>query len=190
MHKIPTLFERSGTGRGAHLLRAAKPECQWVLDGEGYPTRKYDGTCVMFDGIDWWARREIKPGKEAPVGFQPVAFDPVTEKTVGWEPVRNWGFVRWLLEAIQNGGVADGGREPWEHGTYELIGPKINGNPEGLDEHRLIYHWDAERLPDVHPREFETLKAYVLQLKAQGREGVVWHHPDGRMAKLKGRDFR
>lgn len=24
----------------------------------------------------------------------------------------------------------------------------------------------------------------------RGWEGIVWHHPDGRMAKLKARDFR
>jgi hypothetical protein len=40
-----------------------------VLDGEGVATRKYDGTCVMFDGDGWWARREVKPGKTAPAGF-------------------------------------------------------------------------------------------------------------------------
>lgn len=30
----------------------------------------------------------------------------------------------------------------------------------------------------------------ALWLADEGVEGVVWHHPDGRMAKLKGRDFR
>jgi hypothetical protein len=29
----------------------------------------------------------------------------------------------------------------------------------------------------------------VTHSKAFGWEGVVWHHPDGRMAKLKARDL-
>ena len=34
-----------------------------MIKGEGQPTRKYDGTCVMFDGAEWSARREVKTGK-------------------------------------------------------------------------------------------------------------------------------
>jgi hypothetical protein len=37
------------------------------------------------------------------------------------------------------------------------------------------------------PRDFEGLKEY---LSAKQMEGMVFHHPDGRMAKIKKRDFR
>ena len=36
------------------------------------------------------------------------------------------------------------------------------------------------------PRDFRGLMDY---LRGRDIEGVVWHHPDGRMAKLKGTDF-
>jgi hypothetical protein len=36
------------------------------------------------------------------------------------------------------------------------------------------------------PRTFDALREY---LKPQDIEGIVWHHPDGRMAKIKKRDF-
>ena len=43
----------------------------------------------------------------------------------------------------------------------------------------------AEEPPDV-PRDYAGLAAW---LRACPWEGIVWHHPDGRMAKLKRRDF-
>jgi hypothetical protein len=81
---------------------------------------------------------------------------------------------------------------PWP-GTYELCGPKINGNPEGYTEHRLIRHADAEvvDLGDVagSANPCLMLRHALLNLGSQGWESIVWHHPDGRMAKLKVRDF-
>lgn len=36
------------------------------------------------------------------------------------------------------------------------------------------------------PRSFESLKAY---LESREIEGIVWHHPDGRLVKIKRKDF-
>ena len=61
----------------------------------------------------------------------------------------------------------------------------MNGNPEALTQHTLIPH-GLFRLRDV-PLDYDGLAAF------HGRaalEGLVWHHPDGRMAKIKKRDFR
>lgn len=189
MQKIPTLFKRDPNDM-RRLLEEVHPDCQWVLDGEGVPTRQYDGTCVALDldGL-WQARHEVKAGKPDPDGFQLVERDETTGKRVGWEPVANSGFYRWFAEAFEGDPRYEGIGGGFRPGTYELIGPKINGNPEKLPEHRLVRHADASVLPDVTPRSFETLKPYVLQLGDAGMEGVVWHHPDGRMAKLKARDF-
>lgn len=59
MRKIPTIFFRDENNMklvGDQL----NPTCQWVFDGEGIATRKYDGTCVMLDDDGkWWARREV-----------------------------------------------------------------------------------------------------------------------------------
>jgi hypothetical protein len=41
------------------------------------------------------------------------------------------------------------------------------------------------QLPDV-PRDFHALGEY---LATHAIEGVVWHHDDGRMVKIKGMDF-
>ena len=180
MKKIPTMFVRDWDGDRRYVLPEVTEGCQWVIAGEGTPTRKYDGTCVMFDGDRWWARREVKAGKAAPAGFVELTRDEETGKTVGWEPVEQSSFAKLHAEAVAE---IDGDPLP---GTYELCGPKVNGNPEGYGTHRLIGHSAAERLDDA-PRDFAGLAAW---LHAHPYEGIVWHHPDGRMAKIKKRDFR
>lgn len=180
MKKISTLFVRDEATQRRYVKNEVTPGCEWVLAGEGVPTRKYDGTCVMLDeNGGWWARREVKPGKEQPPNFAPISHDDLTGKTVGWEPAEQSGFAKFINEALTN---ATGTLAP---GTYELCGPKINGNPERIEEHRLIAHGVAIFDPDA-PRTFEGLREYLQDLVY---EGIVWHHPDDRMAKLKKRDF-
>ncbi len=206
MRKIPTLFRRDPEDM-RRVTSEVHPDCQWVLDGEGVATRKYDGTCVgFFPAVRgevrvhatvgshevnepgdltgaWLARREVKPGKTPPAGFIAEQTDEATGKTVGWEPVGQSSFAKVFDQA-----VADPGANPY-FGTYELCGPKVNSNPEHFAEHRLIRHTDAEVL-NLPPRlDFRTCERAVTDLAEHGYEGIVWHHPDGRMAKLKGRDF-
>ena len=98
----------------------------------------------------------------------------------GWEPAGQSGFAKFIAEALD--AAPDIGP-----GTYELIGPKIQGNPEGYATHVLIRHgWQV-----VHPPEltFDGLRQWMTGPDWAGFEGIVWHHPDGRMAKLKTRDF-
>lgn len=181
MRKIPTLFARDFDHDPRYVTRDVTPGCEWVLKGEGVPTRKYDGTCVMFDGTDWWARREIKPGKAEPDNFVYVSADPETGKVAGWEPVSQSSFARYHAEALAN---------PYERhpeGTYELCGPKINGNPESFAWAVLVPHDEADILDGV-PLDFDGLAGWLHE---HPYEGIVWHGgPDGAMAKLKRKDFR
>lgn len=183
MKKIPTLFRRDPDDL-RHVLPEVNPGCEWVLAGEGVATRKYDGTCVMFDGTSWWARREVKPGKDAPHGWTEVDHDDVTGKRVGWEPIQQSAFTKFAAEAIADDAPPRG----WQPGTYELCGPKIIRNPESFKSHVLVRHDDAEQIAVPH-LSFAALCVVVVDLLSDGVEGIVWHHPDGRMAKLKGRDF-
>jgi hypothetical protein len=190
MQKIPTVFQRNPEDR-AHVLPAVNPGCEWVLAGEGTATRKYDGTCVMYnhDGW-WWARREVKPGKTPPVNFVSVTTDEVTGKVMGWEPIEDSSFAKWHAEALANHAAMNNGIYNPRPGTYELIGPKVNGNPEREQRHWLVEHAKAERLI-VRDLSFEGIRAAVLHAaEADGCEGIVWHHEDGRYAKVKARDFK
>lgn len=188
MEKIPTLFVRD-----LHDMRRVLPEeapgCEWVLAGEGVATRKYDGTCTMLDdaGI-WWARREVKPGRPAPPGFVAIATDPATGKTVGWQPMFDSPFNRWHREALEQQPL-DFTVRGYTPGTYELCGPKVNGNPEAFERHVLVPHEHAEQIAGV-TRTFDGIRAVVLELhRDRGIEGLVFRTRDGRMAKIKARDF-
>lgn len=178
MKKIPTLFVRDeGTNR-KYVKNEVIDGCQWVLDGEGVATRKYDGTCCMLrDGV-LYKRREVKKGKPTPPGFEQEDYDETTGKTVGWLLVGD-GPEDALARETYTANVVS------LDGTYELCGPKVNGNPEGFNAHYLVPHNEAELLPDA-PRDFDSLATW---LGSHSFEGIVWHHPDGRMVKLKKRDF-
>jgi hypothetical protein len=174
--KIPTLFKRDLESM-KHVTDEVVPGCEWVLAREGVATRKYDGTCTMLDEDGrWWARREVKPGKPRPDNFYEVSTDETTGKTMGWEPIAQSAFSKFHAEACAGQTLAPG--------TYELCGPKVNGNPEHFDGHRLVRHADAEVI-----RDDGDVHALICYCNQEGFEGVVWHHPDGRMAKLKVRDF-
>lgn len=184
MQKIPTLFKRDPDDM-KHVLPEVTPGCEWVLAGEGRPTRKFDGTCVMMDEDGrWWARREVKPGKQPPASFQAISMDENTGKAVGWEPIEQSSFAKFHEEA--RSGLDTPALAP---GTHELVGPKINGNPEGYEHHTLIRHDYAPTI-DLDPQDLTYERLAGIMTEARGHfEGIVWHHPDGRMAKLKVRDF-
>jgi hypothetical protein len=191
MQKIISLFQRNYDGD--RLVRnEVVPGAEWVIAGEGIATRKFDGTCCMVRGGELFKRYDAKKGKTPPEGFEPTqeAPDPNTGHWPGWLKVSDSPEDRWLREALENTFTRDSNGNviavPGE-GTYEAIGPKIGSrppNPEKLDKHILIYH-GVEKLPDA-PREYEAIKEY---LRERDIEGIVWHHPDGRMVKIKKKDF-
>jgi hypothetical protein len=184
MKKIPTVFERDWDGDRSRVIDKVHPGCEWVLAGEGVATRKYDGTSCMVSGGILFKRREIKAEQVAekgfPSGWIEADHDIETDKYVGWVPVGEGPEDRAHREALP---PAVGATLP--DGTYELLGPKVQGNPEKYGNHWLLAHREAERFEDA-PRTFAELRAW---LEPRDIEGVVWHHPDGRMAKLKKRDF-
>ena len=193
MKKIPTIYQRDPATKLRYVKNEPHPDCDWVFAGEGTPTYKWDGTAVMID--ETYAalkRREVKPGKRPPEGFrQEGAQDPVTDKLVGWVPAnRNNPEDVWLWEAVDNWHNDDtSGNWLIPPGTYELVGPKVQGNPHQLHRHLLIRH-GVQRFVMV-PTGFDDL-AQWLRINANagdGFEGVVWHNPDGRMAKIKAKDF-
>jgi len=178
MEKIISLYRRNYDGN--RLIRNEIVEgAEWVPAGEGIATRKFDGTCCRFkDGV-LYKRYDAKKGKIPPPDFEPAqAPDSVTGHWPGWVPVSPDNPAdRWHLEALQTAG------ETLTDGTYELCGPKVQGNPEGFEAHLLIPHGKET----LHaPRGFDGLREFF---KAQNVEGIVWHHPDGRMVKIKARDY-
>lgn len=182
MKKIISLFQRNYGGD--RLVRdEIVPGAEWVVAGEGVATRKWDGTCCMVRDGKLFKRYDAKKGKTPPPNFEPAQdYDEVTGHMPGWIPVGDGPEDRWHREAFGTG-------EVFWNDTFELCGPKINGNPEGFDHHVLVPHGEAridDTIADGPGRTFLTIRAY---LATAGIEGIVWHHPDGRMVKIKAKDF-
>jgi hypothetical protein len=125
--KIPTLFERDWNGDRSRVVNKVNPACQWVIDGEGIPTRKLDGTCCLVRAGKLYKRRELRAGEEAPIGFLQADYEAETGKTFGWVPVGEGPEDRYHREALSFWTAT---MIPLWDGTYELVGPKIQGNPE------------------------------------------------------------
>lgn len=180
MKKIPTVFERDWNGDKSRVVDKVHPDCEWVLAGEGVPTRKVDGSCCLIRDGKLYKRREIRNGDKMPPDFEMAGHDEQTDKVVGWMPVGDGPEDRYHREAWDCAGIL-------LDGTYELIGPKVQGNPEHAKHSLLVRHGDgtAGDLGTV-PRTFEGLRDW---LTGKDIEGIVFHHHDGRMAKIKLRDF-
>lgn len=179
MKKIPTIFERDWGGDRSRVLDKPNPSCAWVFAGEGTATRKLDGTsCLVKDG-KLFKRRELRVHEVPPTDFESVGFDEETGKTVGWVPVTNDPSDKYHREAF---------RSDLSDGTYELVGPKVQGNPERFEKHTLVKHdtLSVEMGMKNVPRDFNGLSMWLLD---KDWEGIVFHHPDGRMGKIKKRDF-
>jgi hypothetical protein len=182
VQKTISLFQRN---YGGDLLvrDEVTPGAEWVLAGEGVATRKFDGTCCLVKDGKLFRRYEVKPGKKLPPNFEAATpADPITGKQQGWVPVTSspddeWHRIGWkrTVQAC-DGGLPDG--------TYELCGPHINGNPERVEAEILVRH-GALPIADA-PRTFAELHHWF---RGRDLEGIVWHHPDGRMVKIKKRDF-
>jgi hypothetical protein len=180
MKKIPTMFVRE---HGKMVSAQVAKGCEWVYEEREHvtATAKIDGTCCAILGNgEFVRRRRVKPGKDIPEGFILVEEGP-EGSLWGWVPV-----------AKEDGPWLEG----FAHlahklpGTYELIGPKIQGNPYQLSYelsgHMLLRHGQTVLDFCVEGNPYLACKKY---LEAHGYEGVVFWHDDGRKAKIKRRDF-
>jgi hypothetical protein len=197
MKKIISLFQRNyDTDR---LVRdEVTPGAEWVVNGEGFATRKWDGLAVMHRDGQWFKRYDAKTftmdngkrrnyNRQPPEGFEPLQDpDPITGHWPGWIPCSPDNPADKLLYDT----VAEYASVVWENGSYELIGPKIGtrggANPEKLQEHQIVPHGRGNAFYPYAPRTFDELKEWFKDVDI---EGLVWHHDDGRMVKIKKKDF-
>lgn len=170
MQKIPTMFIRDESKPGHPVTDEWKPECLWVRDGEGVPTLKLDGTNVKVE-----AGQLLKRQKPKDRDYDEASYVPCE---------RSHPADQWALEAFD-------ALKDQADGIYELCGPKVQGNPHRRQSHILIPVVPPGPVVcgmelDLADRTYEGLRSW---LKSSEFEGLVFHHPDGRMAKIKRRDF-
>ncbi len=186
MKKISTLFKKDNNNL-SRVINEVDPNNQWVMNGEGVPTRKFDGTSVAIINGEIYKRYDAKNGKTAPVGAIPCQdADLITGHHPHWlkcqkdEPSDVYFF-----EAFDKLEIEPGMK--LMDGTYELCGEKIKKNPEKIIGHNLIKH--GSTILNISDFSFESLKEYLSD-SANDIEGIVFHHKtDGRMCKLRKSDF-
>lgn len=186
MVKISTLYKKDPNDL-SRVINELNPENKWVIDGEGIPTRKFDGIATAIIDGEIYIRYNVKIGEQVPLNAIPCQDpDEITGLWEHWEKCeRNDNASKYHLEAL-NSLVIENGMILME-GTYELCGEEIHENPELIEGHSLIKH-GIEVLP-ITDFSFEGLKEYLSNPELD-IEGIVFHHKtDGRMCKIRKCDF-
>lgn len=187
MPKLESPFVRITNTNGDYVVTPQIAEgYEWVfIDESVMAIEKLHGTNVSIeirDGVivGMWNRTERVP-------FFNKGKKYITEGVLN-------SFERGYIEFLGDG----------QH-FGELIGPKVNGNPYKLQHHLWIpfSSFGQEHLKykswGKYPKDFETISNWFKELiplyssmvnGEEGRkngfvEGIVFTHPDGRMAKLR-----
>jgi hypothetical protein len=188
MKKIPTLFVREFTPTHHKIIHnEVTPGCEWVMNGEGIPTVKLDGTAMMVKDGQLYKRYDAKHGKPVPYNAIPCQDkpDPVTGHFPCWVPIDfNNPADKWICYTF---GVQKSEGKVFEDGTYELCGPHFQGNPQKLVMD-IFYKHGCRVITDLEDRTFEGIKKY---LEEHYIEGIVFHRQNetNDMCKIKRSDF-
>lgn len=179
MKKISTLYKKDPNDL-SRVINEVDEKNKWVFK-EGIPTRKFDGTSCAIIGGEIYKRYDVKQGRSVPEGAIPCQEpDSITGHWPHWvkcdrnNPSDKFHFI--AFDALENK----------EDGTYELCGEKIQNNPENINGYVLIKH--GSEILNISDFSFEGLKEYLSDPKLD-IEGIVFHHKDGRMCKIRKCDF-
>lgn len=201
MQKIPTIFERDRNGhRGVvPTLSVSSLAIQYAV-----ATEKVDGTNVRVTMRNGHYVRLEKRRNPPKVLKEKGVIEPWYVDTLPGSPEDHHIYAAVTGTLLSE--VPDG---EW---SAEAVGPKIQGNPLGLDEHRLFFFdadlpesvrvpvlkdvpqmWQAPSLPTsqaVLEWWFDALRAYLETTPShvgKGKmEGIVWRG----VGKLKLKDYR
>lgn len=202
MKKIKTVYkiDRQTNLATDELTRGA----EWVVAGEGIATLKIDGSACLYQDGTLYKRYDrklksqfVKEARRLGSDFTPTPDmfnalpdnaiacqenpDPVTYHHPHWVAVDasrpEDSFHVMALANVKN-------LKSLTNGTYEIIGPKINNNPQNVAEYQLVKH--GSQVLDIQDRSFEGMKEFLENLSG---EGVVFHHESGEMFKLRRKDY-
>lgn len=191
MKKIPTLFEKIyDNGKAIGVENNVKPELEWVIQGLGIATVKYDGSCCCIMDGTFYKRYDAKHGKVPPEGAIPCCEpDKITGHWPHWVKIDfNEQNDKWHVRALENF-IEENNLQPGEieDGTYEVVGPHFRNNPYNLERDTLIKHGE-NKISELNngPRSFEKIREY---LKENAVEGVVFWKDGEPHCKIRRKDF-
>lgn len=211
MKKMKTLFVMDYSDKNkSKITNVITPGCDWVFSG-GIPTRKWDGkACMVKDGIlykRYDAKINKKTGKRRKVPDGAIPCQPKPDPITGHFP--HWVKVDYSLSVNKyhkeaflllpnphlREGIIDKNNaviiqdKYLEDGTYELVGPKINGNKDGFAEHTLVKHGNIYL--NLRMDWSDILGSIRNYLENHMFEGIVFHHKTDKtkMCKIRRKDF-
>ena len=185
MKKIPSLFYRSDDDPNGICIDSVNPLCEWVMRDEGIATAKFDGTaCAVIKGKIYkrydnsrLISKDNRVQKTKPLDTW-VHCDDHTDrgKFIYWIPLSTTDYYHHIAWAWEHWELSDG--------TYELVGPGVQDNPHNFSSNGLVRH-GCILIHALKP-SYDSIRDF---LKESSCEGIVWHHPDGRMAKITKEKF-
>jgi hypothetical protein len=187
MKKIPTLFERVYENHKiVDILPNVTGGMEWVLDGEGVATVKWDGSCCAIINRKLYKRYDAKNGKPIPDGAIKCQDEP--DKVTGHMPCwvkcdRNNPADKWFVEAEYITSMWSNQGLQLPDGTYEAVGKHFQGNPYNFKSDQLVKH--GENIIEVE-RTFDGIKQY---LHDNYIEGIVFWLDNEPKCKIKRTDF-
>ena len=182
--KLQSPFVRKG--EKYILSDEINPELAWVFEDGVKAVDKIDGTNICI---------RLQDGQIVELQNRSTPKKLLHKKQTGWERM----CIEGLLNAIERGWLSE-----YPDGEYygELIGPKINGNRHGMTENLFVPFaylqekcaWRSWEMNE-YPKDFSSISEWFktlpslfnlrLGLPQIEAEGLVFTHPDGRMAKLR-----
>jgi hypothetical protein len=187
MKKIPTLFERVYENHKiVDILPNVTVGMEWVLDGDGVATVKWDGSCCAIINGEFYKRYDAKKGKKIPDGAIKCQDEP--DKVTGHMPCwvkcdRNNPADKWFVEAEYITSMWSNQGLQLPDGTYEAVGKHFQGNPYNFKSDQLVKH--GENITEVE-RTFDGIKQY---LHDNYIEGIVFWLDNEPRCKIKRTDF-
>ncbi len=183
MQKIETIFERGDIFKVIPKVRAGT---EWVFSGEGIATEKLDGTNIRItvqQGQVVKVEKRRNPTREEKALGQEVGYIDAHES----DPSDKHIF-RAVNGTVYLSNLADGSY------SCEAVGPKIQANPLELPSPTCYLFTVNPTIIANVPRTFDGIREFFKDFDSQyapghKAEGIVFHHPDGRMAKIKVKDF-
>ena len=185
MKKITTLFKKNPENLG-RVIDEIDPKNEWVLKS-GVPTRKFDGTACAIKNGELYKRYDAKINKKTgeykkniPIGAIPCQeADKITGHHPHWiKCERQNPEDKYHFEGYDNLAAKI-------DGTYELIGEKVQGNPEKVKGHHLIQHGIFKC--EITDFSFGSIKRYLM---INDMEGIVFHDMlSNKMCKIRKSDF-
>lgn len=184
--KLHSPFIRKDTPKGYCVIDEIDPDYKWVFEDGVKAIDKIDGTNI---GI------RIEKGEITRI------FNRTTEKFI-------WNINQTKWEGACMEGLAKAIQKEWlkklgDGDHYgELVGELFNGNPHKIQGHLFVPFDYLKRscfwktwVQNKYPKDFESISEWFkelpslfnqrLKLPPIKAEGLVFYHPDGRMAKLR-----